>query len=285
MSRRGDRRALGLAGLALLLTVAACSTPPRFVVDPPFDVAAFSGQSAETPPAESPAAPAPRPPTDEEPMRVRVDAFYSCLRYDLIESEIIDIRGHKIGTEKLRDTEIRRAGVRATFGSFVRGYVQAFGEESFDDTYRGFGLGAGASGFPVLAKLGKNLDLIMFIDGATNVVFGKGEVPVYDQYGTPVGELDHYLVYLNTELTVGLGLDLYGVKPSLGVAYASHLGTIATEDEIQGASIDIEGTLSGFNFGGYAGVAYRRRDVPVYAEARYYFGLIEGFFLGVGFTF
>jgi hypothetical protein len=285
MSRRGEWRALDLAGLAFLLTVAGCSTPPRFGPDPPFDLAAFSGQDAEAPPARSPVAAPPRPPNPEEPMRVRVDAFCSSLRYDLFENEIIDISGHKIGIEKLKDTEIRRAGVRGTFGSFVRGYVQAFGEQSFDDTYRGVGLGAGASGFPVLARLGENLDLIMFIDGATNVVFGTGEVPVYDRYGTPVDELDHYLVYLNTELTVGLGLDLYGIKPSLGVAYASHLGTIAAEDEIQGASIDIEGTITAFNFGGYAGVAYRSRDVPVYAEARYYFGLIEGFFLAAGFTF
>jgi len=282
MGRRNERRAPGLAWLAILFTVAGCSLPPRVGTGAAPPLGAFFAQDLETPGPESPP---PRAEQKDESTRVRVDAFYSRLQFNRLESEIIDVSGRKIGTEKLRDTETVRAGARVSFGTYVRGYVQLFGERFLDDTYRGFGIGAGASGYPVLAKLGKNLDLIMPIDGATNVVAGTGEVPVFDRFGTPIGEADQYLVYLNTELTVGLGVDLHGLKPSIGFAYASHFGTFAVEDEIQGYSIDIEGEFTGLNVGGYAGLLYRHPEFPVYAEARYYLGLIEGFFLSAGFTF
>jgi len=219
---------------------------------------------------------------------VGLDVIYTDIELDEVEVDAIDTASDKIGTIKLNNVEVRRVGGRITFGKDIRGFLQGFGERALDDdSFDAYGFGGGVKGFPVLAKLGKHIGLILPFEVAGNVVGGKSEATIFDAgTGLPVGDVDQLVYYLQGEGHVGLGLDVFGLKGSAGLAINALWGAFQIDKENLGSNtIDARGNFDALNWGAYVGLAFRRPNIPIFAEARYHFGDIEGFFLGGGLAF
>jgi hypothetical protein len=288
MNRAMRRTEFGLAVLVIGMMLTACSSPATDDYTTAIALANWIRPQSEEG-TDDPYAHLREPDRPEaNPSWVGLDVFYSDFEYDELEIDGINTLGEKIGTVKINDAEVRRIGGRITFGKDIRGYVQGFGERFFeDDSFDAYGFGFGLKGFPVLARLGKHVGLILPFDAVGNVVGGTGEATIYDSgTGQPVGQVDQLIGYVQGQGHVGLGLDIIGIKGSAGLAINGVYGAFRIDDEVLGpVTIDARGNFDALNWGAYLGLAFRRPNLPIFAEARYHFGNINGFFLAGGLAF
>jgi len=288
MNRAMRRTESGLAVLLIGIMLTACSSPATDDYTTAIALANWIGPQSEQG-TDDPYAHLREPDRPEaNPWWIGLDAFYSDFEYDELEIDAIGTLGDKIGTVKIKNAEARRIGGRVTFGKDIRGYLQGFGERFFeDDSFDAYGVGFGVKGFPVLARLGKHVGLILPFDAAGNVVGGQGEATIYDSATRlPVTTVDQLIGYVQGDASVGLGLDILGIKGSAGLAINGVYGAFRIDDEVVGpVTINARGNFDAVNWGAYLGLAFRRPNIPIFAEARYHFGNIEGFFLAGGLAF
>lgn len=173
------------------------------------------------------------------------------------------------------NVETTRFGAGVAFGKRnVRGYVNGF-IETLEGTFDaaapdldadGIGFGGGVMGEPAIAHMGEALDLILpyHLDLAL-VVATDDDIAA--------GE-DVDLVYYDTRLEAGLGIDWNGLQPSVGVRIDTLVGGLEFEDDL--ASDMFDATFTGFNVGGYAGLKYKHPDFPLWFDVSGAFGDVQG---------
>jgi hypothetical protein len=195
---------------------------------------------------------------------------------------------------KIHDVSRRRAGVRMSVGSDqVQGYFgvfyEEFGDNVFEDSFDGGGVGGGVRGIPRLATLSDNVTLILPFRAGIDVVYGKSEIDV-EVVPTPpapsvYGTVDVDMVYFGFSGDVGIGVDVYGFQPSVGFALDGLFGTMKIDDTVGQYLIDDDFRFDGFNAGGFAELRYKHPDFPVFASVRGLFGNIDGFAVSLGVDF
>lgn len=188
----------------------------------------------------------------------------------------------------INDVERQRVGIRVSVGvDNVQGYVQLFAEEwddfdgsdlrpmsavSFDDL---FGIGVGARGTPVLRRLRDGVSVVLPYRAGVNLVQGDGRFT--DTAGgsllvAPTTEGD--LAYFEQEFSVGLGLNVRGFQPSVGLYGSFFAGLV--DDEIVANSANDELEFEASNSGVFVQLEYAGTDVPITFGVRGTVGNVEG---------
>ncbi len=176
---------------------------------------------------------------------------------------------------KVRDVERDRAGIVFEFGGeAVRGFFQIF-EEDFDaggPEFDGLGFGGGVAGAPTIRTYGIDQRMLLPYRAEFNFVSLDRDSP------TVANQQDDLAIF-DSIGEVGIAYDWRGLQPGVGIT-ATAVGGIL---EAAGAAND--SVLTGFNFGGYAGVKYKHPNFPMWVEARAIGGDVSGalFRLGVSF--
>lgn len=178
------------------------------------------------------------------------------------------------GEFDVKDIERKRRGFRGAFGKrSVRGYFNIFGEE-WD---RGFqtatdfemlGIGGGVLGEPsVSSHNNDNVRVVLPYRAGFNGVFGSEEL----------GAVEEDTLYFEFEGEFGVGVDLWGARPMVGLYASSISGVVDTRDGVADPDSDYSGT----NVGGFAELRYKHHSFPLFASIRAQGGDAEG----VVFTF
>jgi hypothetical protein len=166
------------------------------------------------------------------------------------------------GSVSVGNTERDRVGFRAVFGSGgIGGYFQLFSEEVRQqflfEPIDAFGIGGGLHGRPVAGD------------------FDWMQITIPYKYGISLVAAveDENLVYIDTDLELGVGVSIYGFNPSVG-AVAQGLSGLHESN-----------VVTGFNVGPYAELLYKHDSFPLYASIRAQAGDVESTVLNVGFAF
>jgi len=235
--------------------------------------------------------------TEKKPATWRNPHFTAAVFFDDRELGEIDFDDdlETILGEGIKDVERQRAGARVTIGSSnLSAYAQIFGEEidSFDSTQLDpgsavtiddlFGFGLGVIGVPTLKRVSDGVRVVAPYRAGFNVVIGEGNFT--DATGptllkSPTEEGD--LAYLETEFSVGVGVNAHGFQPSFGLFLTSLAGIV--DDEIVADSDDDDLRFEGTNAGLFLEFAYIGTDVPLTAGVRGTVGDVQGLeaFFGV----
>ena len=219
-----------------------------------------------------------------------IEAFYEDVELDEIEIGGLDDDDDSL---KVHDITRKRAGVGMSFGSdvaqgYFRVFYEEFGKEMLNEPFRGGGVGGGVKGIPKLAEFNDNISLILPYRGGVDFVYGQGEIDVYEiQGGTPtyLGTADVNTLYVDLQGSVGIGVDIHGFQPSVGLAFDGLIGTMKVDDTVGQYDIDDDEDISAFNVGGFAELRYKHPDFPVFASVRGLFGNIDGFAVSLGVDF
>lgn len=174
----------------------------------------------------------------------------------------------------VNNVETTRTGVGVAFGRrSVRGYVQGFVESMESDfdgatitglelDADGIGFGGGVMGEPILHSFNESTHLILPYRLDLGLVVANDD------------DLEIDLVYYDTRLEAGLGVDWNGLQPSIGVRVDTLLGGVEAEDDINEDEFDA--TFTGFNAGFYGGLRYKHPEFPLWIDVRATFGDLEG---------
>jgi len=274
---------------ALILSCAgvlgACSSPSaaRAIPVQPFFLQAGEGQTPDLSGSSADEAEEPR-------MRARI----SFSRFDLARIDIDEFRQDQgaSGEVKLDDVQVDRLAFRLDLSNrSVRGFVQLFVDnmtmDLIRDEFKTVGGGGGVSGTPVLGRLSRTVNLILPFNAEANVSYGKEDVTsVGSEYNQAIADEQLTILAFQFEGYAGIGLELFGFQPSVGLALDGRLGgydykaTMIAQDDF-----DADGRFDGFNLGGYLGLNYKHREFPLFGETRFHFGNVSGFFIALGVDF
>jgi hypothetical protein len=164
------------------------------------------------------------------------------------------------------DVDRERVGVRFAFGNpGIAGFVTPFSETWGSGVdFDAFGVAGGIVGAP---RVGNK-------DSAVGLL-----IPYLVQFGIGYGDENSVsLLYLDTRLEVGFGIDWKGIQPSVGLISSSIVGGL--DDSI----LDESALLTGFNLGGYAELKYKHPELGLYGRLRALFGDVEGVEASLGFA-
>lgn len=214
------------------------------------------------------------------------EAFMS--RMELNEFKLEVDEHHLSGKTKLRSVDRDRNGVRigVNVEELTKSvskitpplmdnhniiiFTQVF-DEKFDKDFEGYGLGFGISGQPILHTFHDTFKLILPFQMHYNGVTGDADEP----------HLDADIKYREALGMLGVGVDIGGLQPSIGVSYTDIVGEI--EPFIGYGGNDQE--LTGRNFGTYLGLKFVHKEFPGYAQIRGFSGEMDGVIASVGVRF
>ena len=216
---------------------------------------------------------------------VRLGAFAEAIEFGELTSDLIDSTGTVVGEIDIEAIERERVGIHLQLGNEIAALdVALFGESFADDLYDGAGLRIGLSGTP---RLMPERAITPILDYTASVALSvlTGDVPVVDlNTGAIVGKVEQDVAYLEEQLRVGVGVDVYGAQMVVGGIASFFQGAFEANDDT--SPLDGEsGDLDGENFGGYVRLGYRGRDIPLYASITGYVGDYEGAEFRIGFRF
>ncbi len=226
--------------------------------------------------------------------RFHAEVFYDDFELDEIEFED-DLE--RIFGDEAGNVERKRAGVRVGYGvEEFRFFGQVFGEEIEDDDQSDlnpgtsidvddlFGIGAGVAGEPTLQRIDDHSRVILTYRGNLSIVSGEGTFRDSNPttlLASPREEDD--LAYFEQELQVGIGVDVHGFRPAIGI-YSSFLWG-GVDDSIVASQSDDDLFFEAFNAGIYAEFVYWAPHAPVRVGARAINGDVEGFSIFAGLSF
>jgi hypothetical protein len=215
-------------------------------------------------------------------------------RFDLARINIDEFREDQgaSGEVKLGDVQVDRLAFRLDLSNrSIRGFVQLFVDDMtldlIRDDFKTVGGGGGVNGTPVLTRLSPQVSLILPFNAEANVAYGKEDVTsVGSEYNQAIADEQLTMLAFQVEGYAGIGLELFGFQPSVGLALDGRLGgydykaTMIAQDDFEA-----DGRFDGLNLGGYLGLNYKHREFPLFGETRFHFGNLSGFFLGLGVEF
>lgn len=203
--------------------------------------------------------------------RIRLEFF---TQQDEFEEFKLDTSGG--ATTDVFDGDRTRTGLRATFGtSMVRGYAQIFHEDwDIDPLTAGmdfdiFGFGGGVTGSPTVHRFTDDMRLILPYRFGLNLGIGTNEFS---------GATETDIAYFEFEGELGIGADLYGAQPSVGI-YGSAMDASLSPDV--GSNSDVTGTNTGVFFQ----LLYKSDNFPVHGGFRLTGGDVTGGTVSLGFGF
>jgi len=231
---------------------------------------------------------------DDAAREPRKRARLAFSRLDLGKVEMDEFREAQgaTGEVKLDDVQVDRLAFRLDLSNRrIRGFVQLFVDQMtldlIEDDFNMLGGGGGVSGTPVLARLSRNLSLILPFDAEANVSYGKEDVTtVGSQNNQAIADEQLTILQFQLEGHAGIGLEFFGFQPAVGLALDGRLGQQKYKATmIAQPPFEEDGRFDGLNLGGYLGLAYKHREFPMFGEARAHFGNVSGFFIALGVEF
>jgi len=223
--------------------------------------------------------------TGEARRRAVVDvlAYYESMKLgtvteDALAADFSTGASSVLGDFDLDDVERRRTGLEFRVGIEAIEFDAIVFQERFEpfDTFDLIGVGLGLRGTPRLQS-GRDVSPILDFGANVSVASGDGDVAFVDSLGNDFF-VDGDIVALAEQLRLGAGLDVFGVQVAFGLL----------ADFVQGridVGVDDDIGIKSSNSSGYVRVAYRGRDVPIYASAEVYGGGLTGFAFQLGFRF